>query len=224
MKKLYLFLAALAVTSGAGAKQLTFYLGDTPIANEETVYFNEIETIDLGGIYDISMEPELYVLSDVNASNVAISAECLSEQEIQLCTDNLCAIGEYVSKENLSVTAGTKLPLQLHYYGTEAEIPEVTVEVTGIFGEEEATFTSFTIVMGEKAGITVIEHAANLKAVRGAIEYKLDSEETFTLYSADGALVLKTDVSGTGSISTSELRKGIYVYTLGSGKGKLYIH
>ncbi len=224
MKKFYLFLGAVALAASANAKQLTFYLGDTPIVNGSEVYFSDIQSTDLGGLYDITMAPELYVVSDVNASNVKISAECTSEQTIQLCAGGSCEMGTYIVKENVNLTAGVKLPLEFHYAGFETEIPEITTEIDGIYGEEFDTYTSFTIVMGPNASLAILEHSKDLRSVPGAIRYTVDGETPFCLYSTDGAEVLSTVLDGEGTLSTSSLRKGIYVYTLGDSKGKLYIH
>ena len=90
-------------------------------------------------------------------------------------------------------------------------------------GDDDSMVT-FTIIMGEDVnGLAVIRTPKSLKSISGAIEYTLAEPATLTLVSTSGRTVLNQNISGNGSISTGSLAPGIYVYTLGSEKGKIYI-
>ncbi len=230
MKKLYLTLALAALATASQAKELTFYLGDdnTAIANESTVYFDNVTIDSYDGGKDIVMNPHINILSDVAANDIILIAECTSGQNIQLCAGGTCEMGKEITKTGVTLEAGKKLDIQFEYMGMgvapDAEIPTVESTITAMYEGDDDSMVTFTIIMGEDVnGLAVIRTPKSLKSISGAIEYTLAEPATLTLVSTSGRTVLNQNISGNGSISTGSLAPGIYVYTLGSEKGKIYI-
>lgn len=230
MKKLYLTLMAAAVAMAANAKELTFSMGDNTIANGSTVYFDKIEIESYEGGMDIIMNPPIMLKSDVAAKNVVVVAECTSGHKIQLCAGGACETGTSITKTGVSIGAGATIPLMFEYMAfgqaPDAEIPTIETYIATMYAGDDDSMKTFTIIMGKDvAGVKVIETTPkSLKCTTGAIEYNVSESATLTLYNLEGKLSLSENVSGNGTISTSHLRQGIYVYTLGNEKGKLYIH
>lgn len=230
MKKLYLTLMAAAVAMAANAKELTFSMGDNTIANGSTVYFDNIEIDSYEGGKDIIMEPGIMLKSDVAANNIVVVAECKSGQKIQLCAGGACESGTSITKTGVSIAAGATIPLLFDYIAfnqaPDAEIPTIETYIAAMYAGDDDSMKTFTIIMGKDvAGVKVIETTPkSLKCTAGAIEYSVSESAQLAIYNTEGKLVLNENVSGNGTISTSHLRQGIYVYTLGNEKGKLYIH
>ncbi len=230
MKKLYLTLALVLLAIAAQAKELTFFMGDTQITPESTVYFDNITIDSYEGGMDLIMDPEISLKSDVAANNVIVKAECTSGHTIQLCAGGACEMGTSVTKTGVTIAAGEKLPIMFEYMGLglapDTEIPTIEARIVAMYEGDNDSMVSFTIVMGKDVnGLAVVfETPKNLKCTGRAIEYDLNEATTLTLYSTEGRVALKESLSGKGSLSTCNLRAGIYIYTLGKEKGKLYVH
>lgn len=230
MKKLYLTLMAAAVAMAANAKELTFTMGDTPIANESTVYFDNIEIESYDGGMDVVMNPGIMLKSDVAANNIVVVAQCTSGQSIQLCAGGACEMGAAITKTGVSIDAGASIPLMFEYMAfgmaPDDEIPTVETYIATMYEGDDDSMKTFTIVMGKDvAGVKVIETTPkSLKCTTGAIEYSVNESANLALYNLKGKLALSENVSGNGTISTTHLPSGIYVYTLGNEKGKIYIY
>jgi len=229
MKKLYLTLAMALLTIAAQAKELTFSMGETQITPESTVYFDDIEIETYDGGMTIIMDPKISLKSDVAANNIIVKAECTSGHTIQLCAGGACEMGASVTKTGVTIGAGEKLPIMFEYMGLDlapdTEIPTIETNIIAKYEGDNDSMVSFTIVMGKDVnGLAVFETPKSLKCTGRTIEYDLNETTPLTLYSTDGKTALKESLSGNGSLSTSNLRPGIYIYTLGKEKGKLYIH
>ena len=225
MKRLYLPLLAVLLGMSAQARELTFYIGDTPITDGQTINFTDIEVTDRGDTYNVTMAPELYIASDIFTSKLSVTATCTSGQQIQMCAGGTCQAGTTVTKSDIAIQPNTKLALEFDYNARNlsGDVPVVVTTIEAQDGTYTATHKSFTIVMGSQASVTVIENHNELHAVAGAIEYALDAPAVFALYNIDGLLVTSQQLNGHGSISTAGLPTGVYVYTLGDRSGKLYI-
>lgn len=143
MKKISTLLAGLACVFAANAadNQLTFYIGETPIENGSTIYFNELTiTEDLGeGWAAVKYEPELFMKADFYSSKLSVTAKCTTDGEtIMMCCGGLCTTGSTVTKDKLRLNPGDVLPLQFHWEHPETEIANAPVITT----EFEATDAS----------------------------------------------------------------------------------
>ncbi len=226
MKKIYTALAALMVAASMHAGELTFYLGDEPIAAGSTLNFTDIEVTDYGDYKEVLMDPDLYVSSNIFTTTLSVTATCTSGQSIQLCAGGSCEGGTTVTKKDIKVQTNEKLALRFDYVGeldADEPIPTVTATIEAQDGADESTHTSFTIVMGQTAGLTVIENSADLYFNGSAIVYSLDAPAAFSLYNAEGRCVLDTVLTGEGSLTTDGMAAGIYVYTLGTRTAKIFI-
>lgn len=227
MKKFYTTLLAAAMILPIQARELTFYNGDTPIANGSTVYFNDIEVEKDGGITIVYMEPALSIGTDLFAADIVVTATCTSGQTIQMCCGGLCSAGETVTKTGVTVQTDARLPLQFDYI-TELDegqdIPTVTTVFEATCADGSVTPVKFTLVMTDPAGVTSATAAeSTLRSVAGALEYDVEGSAEFTLSALDGSTVYNATLSGSGSIATGNLSPGIYVYSLGAKTGKITI-
>lgn len=226
MKKLYLILCGAMLCISAQARELTFWYGDTPIADGSTINFTDIEVIDNGTYKEVHMEPELYLSTDIFSSEITVTATCTSGQVIELCAGGSCTAGTSVTKENVVISTNEKKELR-YDYKADLDIDEEVPTVIATIEAQDGTFTqtrkSFTIVMGESAAINSIESLSDFRFTDAGLEYDLDSASTFALYAVDGRLAMKATLSGRGTLSTSSLAKGIYIYSIGGTSGKIYI-
>lgn len=224
MKKLYtLLLAALAIGT-ASARELTFYMGDSPIANGSTVAYSDVTVKDLGdGWKEVKMEPKLYLWSDIVTNTVKVTAACATGQTIQMCAGGQCEFGATVVKQNVSIPTRSKLDLQFEYYVAEmqGEVPTLTVN----FDAEDMSYgtkTAFTLVMGPNAsaGIKDLAKEKEIWVTPAGIEYNLQAPAAISLYSITGTQVLAVKASGRGTVNTHSLHPGIYIYTVTTSAGR----
>jgi len=229
MKKLYLAMAAALLSiASMSARELTFYLNNTPIANGETVKYelSEDEVQKSGDQTYIECYPNLSLHADLVGS-VDITATCTTGQTIGLCAGGACVKGTEIVKENVSIQGGTKLPLNFDYEAEIAageNIPQVITEFKALYHGKQSTLKTFTFIINPTAGLaTVIADDASFRAVKGGIEYNLDAPAAVALYSITGQKVLTANLNGTGTLSTANLPAGIYVYTLNGHSSKIYL-
>lgn len=226
MKRLYLASLGLLLCSAMQARELTFYLGDTPVATGSNLSYTNVEIEDFGSFKEVRMEPDLYVSSDIYTTQLSVTATCTSGQMIQLCAGGSCEGGASITKKNIKVQTGQKLPLKFDYVG-EIEANEPTPTVTAVIEAQDGDYTethiSFTIVMSEQGSVSVIEGKPEIIITAGNILYNLSGGATLSIYNALGSLVYSEKVKGSGNVALSTLKKGVYFYTLGKKSGKLFI-
>ena len=226
MKKLYLTLLGALLTFGASARELTFYMGDTPIANGATVHSHALEMEDYGDFKEIKMDPDLYISSDIFTSDVQIKVTCLTGQAVQLCAGGNCMKGSEITKTNVKISTGQKLPLQYDYVAeldADEPIPTVTSLIEAVDTKYPETAKSFTITLTDVAGVTVVENKTAFTLTPAGIVYNLDSAQHFTMYNITGLCVYNSELLGTGIVPTSNLAKGVYVYRAGKHTGKFIV-
>lgn len=224
MKKLYIALTALAMSLGAQAIELTFLLDGKEITPGSNVEFNAIETVTYDDYKEVKMAPALSLTTDIYSSKIKVTATCTSGQAIQMCAGGSCSGGVSVTKENIRIQTGARLPLEFHYI-TELDLDETIPVVTTLFEAEDVTKagskTEFVLVMGEEgASLSRVELSEGVSVAPGALCYEVASEEPLSIFTADGVCVCSASVSGKGSV---ELPEGFYIYTLGHDSGKVYI-
>ena len=226
MKKLYLIACAAMLGLTAQAREFTFFMGNTPVTPGTTVTFEKIEITDEGGYFSVMMDPDLYVSSDIFTNTAVIKATCTSGQGINLCAGGSCSSGTTVTKENVTISTNQKVPLKYDFigeYDTVEEIPTVISEIEATDAKYPEVKASFTIVMGRNAGVTVIENSPELRFNGSALEYDLAAPATLALFNATGTQVLSAQLEGRGTLSTTDLEAGIYVYSLNGKTNKIYI-
>lgn len=233
MKKFYLILCGLALAAGAQARSLTFSLGSEKIAPNSTVEFRNItvEELEPGGPKLVEMKPEIFLTSDIFTSSVEVTAACTNSHQIQLCAGGQCEKGVSVTKKNVQLKTNVPLNIQFDYneeLGPDVEVPEVVTDITAVDTKYPDTKISFTIVMNPKSGLTLIENGSLLRATSAGLEYNLgNAAATLALYDLTGSRLINSRIEGTGTLSHTRLRPGIYVYSIqGKGiksTGKIYI-
>ncbi|MGN0223251.1 MAG: hypothetical protein ACI4AM_04410 [Muribaculaceae bacterium] len=226
MKKLYFAMLALLLCFGiAQARTLTFYIGKTAITPGQTVIFEDIAVDDYGDYREVTMAPELYLTTDIYSSKISITAKCTSGQSIQMCAGGACAMGETVTKENITIQTNALLDLKfdciLELEGEEA-VPNVVTEFTAVDTAYPETAVTFTLIMGEKGSVTLIENSSDLVAVAGGVQYNVEQPTLLELVDIQGRKVVETTVNGFGFLPV-DAPAGIYVYTFGENSGKIYL-
>lgn len=227
MKKFLLLLAGIAVGFSANAIELSFWLGNQKITPGQTIKFTDIEVTEYEGdnYKEVLMKPELYLLSNIYSSDIKITADCTSGQQIALCAGGTCLGDTKVVKEKVTVRPNQKLDLGFDYFG-EFDMDEQIPTVVTAFEAEDVTVSGskvqFIIEMGEKsASVTAVEVFDDLQPVEGGIAYKTSGEAAhLRITSIVGINVFSADVNSEGFIA---LPKGLYVYTFGNRSGKIYI-
>lgn len=229
----YYFLAAAALLSvaTADARELKFCQGDKTFANNERFVWSECKIDDYGDEgKDYVYDPHISILSDVNASNVTVTAKCTSGQSIQLCCGGSCEVGPQITKQNIAVTANTPLATQLEQMGSTSSadelIPHVEVELTAQYADDDASLIKLEVVFDTNSGVSTVTVDNDFYATQGAIVYNIAGASEMSLYDMKGRRVLGATLSGNGTISTDGLSKGLYVYTLDGSttkSGKIFV-
>lgn len=228
MNKLYLAICGVALAFTAQARQLSFYIDDTPITSGSTIEFTDVIVDDYGTAMDVTMAPNLYVSTDLFTNELTVKATCTSGEMISMCAGGNCSSGTTVTKEGVTVQTGEKLPLRFEYMATEldsgTEIPTVTTLIEAEVAGDAGTHIEFVIVMGpEGASVVEIERAQSVVVTSAGLVYNLDAPATLTLYNMCGNRVLEAGLSGSGVLNTGNLARGLYIYSLGGKSGKLFI-
>lgn len=227
MKKFYLLMACAAMTLGAQAVNLKFMLGDQEITPGSTVKFIEYTAEEYEpGVWDIMMKPDLSIVSDFFTNTVTVTATCTSGQSIQMCCGGNCSKGESVTKEDLTLRKDQPLSLDFEFMEEEYEgavVPDVITTFTATDGESDPI--EFTLVMGPGASAleTIGGVSESVRPVTGGIAWSVADATTLDLYSVAGTRVISVLCEGNGTVSTSALAPGIYIYTLGANTGKLIV-
>ncbi len=225
MKKLYMILAAAALGLSAQARELTWYDGDTKLEAGSTFTFNDVETRPAGNMQQVSIEPNLYLGTDIYSSKITVSAT--ANEKIELCAGGACETGESITKTGVKINGGQSIPLQLHYnqrIPADQEVPRIVVDLTAQMADYPETLTTLTVVMnGDQDGVTAIVNGYEFYSTPDGLHYNIDTPAQLSLYGITGMKVLQTTVSGSGVIATDGIPAGIYVYTLGGNTGKILV-
>lgn len=171
MKKFYLFAAlALAASATMSAKELSFFVKGEKVTPGTNV---SIECLKITGDYgadgkDYEYNPELFILSDVDASDLVVSVTCTSGQELSLCCGGQCEMGTTVTKSNVSIQAGEKLDAEFHCLGStnsaDEKIPNPVVsEISAFFASDPSSEIKFTLTMkGTDASVSSVLNSAEV--------------------------------------------------------------
>ncbi len=231
MKKIYLFLAALLV-AGVAHANLTFYIGDKKIEPNTTITFSEIQK-EFVGEWDVVMDPNLSIESDIFTNKLSITATCTTGQIIQMCAGGNCEKAQSVKKTGVTARAETKVPLQFEYTGTfasEADIPtNISVHFSAQVGVDETTLVEFDLILNpDGSGLTLVESARPVRYTSAGLEYNLTDRAVVTLYDITGRQVLHANAEGQGTVNTHTLPAGLYIYAIRSANGtrqtgKIYV-
>ena len=232
MKKIYMIAAAALLTvTGAGARELKFCQGDKVFDAQDRLVWNQCKIEDYGAEgKDYVYDPEIRILSDVDATDIIVTATCTTGQNIQLCCGGNCEMGPSVTKRNIEVEAGVPLASQLEQtgqtYSADEPIPHVEVELTAQYAGDPSSLIKLEIVFDTNSGITSVAVDNDFHAVQGGIRYNLTGTSEVHLYDMTGRRVVTAKVSGRGTIPTATLPAGIYVYSVeGNSRriGKLFV-
>lgn len=232
MKKLYILAAAaLMVSASASAKSFTVYAGENVVTNGQEVTEYKAEIFDLNeyGVPEVSYtyDPEFSVISDTAAS-MEVTATSTCSYPIALCFGGNCMTDMSITKTNM-MEANKKVDLKFDAAGsvtTLAELPVITADLTVMYVGEEDSKVGFSVVMGKNAGVEVVKFDPSFRVGNGVINYDLNGSAVASIYSINGAEVVRAEISGQGTISTADLPAGIYVYRLQGAKniaGKLIV-
>lgn len=216
MKKLLLI--ALSVLSGftaISAKELTFYVGDRTVANGETVEYAQYDTYPMGSKTEVFIDPMVYISKDVATS---VSLKTTSNYPIQVCIGGQCEAAESIVKNNLSFDANKKENLLLDcsiMFAADEEIvlPAIDVLIEAWFTDDPANVTSFTLKMGDVAGITNVAAAKNrISVLNRVLNYNVEGTSNIVIFNLAGSPVYSQKVTGAGSLSLESLPVGIYLF------------
>lgn len=230
MKKIYAFIAAALVAGTAAAQTVNFTQNDNVIANGSTFEYNnaEIEDFsDYGLGYNVKFDPKIYISTTADVK-VDVEAVCTTGQKVSLCCGGTCANGVTAVKSDVQLSASTPLESRFDFEGTFSDLSGVpatiSTDLTVYKAGTKSVLTAITVVFhyGNNS-VSVITKDNAFSYANGAINYIVDGSAAAALYTTDGKCVLNTEVSGRGSISTTGIAAGVYIYRLGSKTGKILI-
>lgn len=227
MKKALLTFAALMAAAGMYAQSgIQLYMEGAPLTPGSTYTYNNVTVDDFLGVV---IDPGLYLLSSENKEGVSVLAENTTGQTIQMCCGGACQSGEFVEKNDLTVTANTQFPLQFEYINSnifnKEEVPEnITTNITVLWDEYEEIYT---IVLNDNGnGVSVVRQDKDVYVDNNEIVYSLSENTAVTIYDSNGRAVMQTEVAGSGKLNLDNLAGGMYIYCF-SGKntisGKLIV-
>lgn len=218
MKQLYTILACLLLALPSVAKELTFYIGDTPIKPGESVVFTGVKEMAQGPkktmvIYD----PGLSLGADWSTSNVTVTMESLSGDSFQLCAGGTCENNTKIVKTGVGISKGGKIPMQFEFSGIyandEIQHPTVSARLEAKDDMVKDSKREFTITMGPDASVTIIETTAPFSIDNRTLVYHLgDKTGSVSIYDATGRQRISKTVTGSGCIDLSALPAGLYIY------------
>ena len=90
MKKIFTLIIALAMTSMANA-QLHFIHDGQEIESGSTFVSSHLNDFYKDVLGKLVIEPEIFLKSDVDASNVIVEAKTTNDVEFQFCFGEVCA-------------------------------------------------------------------------------------------------------------------------------------
>lgn len=224
-----LLIGAMATVS---AQELAFQKDGVSFENGATLEYGEVEIDDeIPGLFYITIDPQLYLVSDVDAT-VTVVATCVSGQQIQLCAGGECEKGTKVTKNAVALTANVPLILQFDYSaeieGTTYEVPDIVATLEAWYNDDPTNKVLLNVHMGDfDAGVESLSLGDASVVLNGRqLDYNVANASQLDVYSLSGETLLSKSVSGNGSISLDALSNGVYLYRL-SGKssksGKIII-
>lgn len=222
MKKFYTLMLCLLMLPSAWAKELTFYIGDTPITPGESVTFTEY-TLQEGKIQtQVKYDPHISLMSDKDANNVVITMTSISGENFQLCAGGQCESSTSITKKNVVVQGNQKLDLQFEFIGMykngSVETPTVSAKIEAMYNLDKNSKREFVITMGPDASVSLIETTEQFTPENRSLTYNLgEKSSTVTVYDATGRQRATATVSGYGSIDLSQLPAGLYIYRAQGG-------
>ncbi len=235
MKKFYtLFAALLCASATLSAQNITVTFDGETIKNGTTYtkYYEEDRTwiADLED-YGSGLYPEICFSSAV-VGNVEVTAKSLDKSEdIGFCYGGACemtlastgyAVTKSVAYNKLMLNQPQNLNIEVIHSTpwTENYTRELELTIT----QKGETFTC-KIILGvdkEKAlGINGNELVKPVAYANNVLTFSLQETAVVTVYSVTGSDVLNESVEADGSVSLSNLPKGIYLYRAQSA-GKNY--
>lgn len=230
MKKIYAFIAGILVAGTAAAQTVNFTQNNNVIANGSTFEYNNAEIedwSDMGYGYEVKFDPMIYISTTADVT-VDVEAVCTTGQSINLCCGGTCVGGTTVVKSGVQLSAETPVYTRFdydQYFSDLSKVPAtISTDLTVYKAGTKTALTAITVVFhyGNNS-VTVITKDNAFSYANGAISYFVDGSAAAALYTTDGRCVLNTKVSGRGSISTTGIPAGVYIYRLGSKTGKILI-
>lgn len=223
-------LGAVILGIGANAQTLTFKLGGQTVEPGTTAVFEGGDKYEVPGVMATwNCAPEFTVTPSASGT-IDVVGKSLTGDEFQMCCNGGCTPGTLINKPGINVTANDPYDLVLEFIGTQmgedAKIPQnAVIEISAQYNGKPETLTKCNVkFFADGSGvISVVDAKSSLNTLNGALEYSVESPATLNLYSTDGTTVISTEVNGNGSVSTSGLAKGIYLYTLGAKSGKIVV-
>lgn len=230
MKKFYMLAALAAMAMGANAQTIIFTMGDKTLTPGETVVFNDMhKTADYGDDgYDYMYDPKLYFTAS-QAGNVDGTVICTTGQDVQFCLGGSCERNPKIIKTGVKVPANEPQNTQFEFGGSTYsadELPpkDVKVDITMQYTGKPETAVSLHFEFNKDlSSVTMVQDDVKIVATPGEVRYNTAEKAVLNLYTMGGQLAAKATVHGNGAINTSNLPKGVYIYTLGNKSGKLIV-
>lgn len=230
MKKFYLMLGAALLGIGANAQTLTFKLDGKVVEPGTTVIFEGGDKYEVPGVMVTwNCAPEFTVTPSASGT-IDVVGKSLTGDEFQMCCNGGCTPGTLIDKPGINVTANNPYDLVLEFIGTQmgedAKIPQnAVIEISAQYNGKPETLTKCSVkFFDDGLGVmTVLDGKTSLYSVDGAIQYSVETPSALTIYSTDGSVVDRRKVTGNGTVSTTDLAKGVYLYTLGNKSGKILV-
>lgn len=224
MKKIILAIAAIAMSLGASADTLKYFMGEKELELDGTYTFTGFQFESFGDdMGQIIINPELSILSDTS-SEVNITATCKTGERFQMCAGSQCVEDVVVTKKNIPVVAGEKLPLELEYMtiGRIADITPIEIEISTKFVNVLGFSTdNVTIILNPDINaVQVIENNHDFVVANNILKYNIEENVNLCIYNSDGRIVMQRSLYGAGEIDLSYLNKGVYIYKVDGTQSK----
>lgn len=216
MKKSLLFSACLALAFATQAQStIQLYQADN-LWTPGNYVFNDVEIVDEGIYFEVTIDPNLSVVTSAASVDAVITATCLTGQMIQMCAGGECEKNTMVSKF-VTLTKNVKLPLKLEYFDefdSKDEIPQgIKVELSVYDDSVDDGESIYLITMNDPTGAVEIVKSNNGVSMSGkTLHYNLDAASTIAVYDVNGRCVMTAAVNGVGALDLTSLGKGVYAY------------
>lgn len=226
MKKILLSVALLSGAVLAANAELYFQFEGENLENGSTLNYDgyQYEIVydkdgNPSGMYQLKVDPEIHLMSTSDAS---VSVSTSSNIVIQLCAGGACEDGTSITKNDVALTANKPLNIQMDWFdpvpnfGTDVEIPAITVLLTAKSSSETITLT--VNMGGITAGVQSVANNGGGIVVDGkSLRYDLKGASQLSVYNLSGKTVMSKKVAGVGSLNLNSLPAGVYLYKI-SGK------
>ena len=223
MKKLLSIVAFLALAITAHA-QLSFVCDGKEIASGETFTTSKCdpEILKEDGAY--AFMPDVSIKSTENA-NVTVKES--STKSFKFCYGGSCAVNTSFARSQ-DLKANEPISLSLEPGGFYEVIVTFKYDIAAfVTGKESSTKITMTLVVTNDKEVLGVDNikATNEKVsfVNGALNYSFASAapRKISLATVAGAEVAKWNInSANGTLQLSDLKPGIYVYTINGSRAK----